>query len=266
MKHSFFEIQGFTWKAKAQYQQDAILIDNCVIQHNGLVTKHHIFDFNHEWCVAIADGVSHSPRAAQAAKKILELVSITAKNTPSFEFQKLQNQFSNAFNYDLNATGSSTTLALIKHTQSNFLTIQHLGNTRAYLYSLAQELPKWICLTRDHTYLEKLRLLGKLEAGEQYASIYNVLTEYFCADPMHTVNNQHYLEEYLTENEAIVLCSDGVHDVLKCNEWPSLDAELSLKNWLNLIKIELEKRQAYDNASIITIRLRSGNSNLISTL
>ncbi|MNT50197.1 hypothetical protein D3C72_1871050 [compost metagenome] len=83
---------------------------------------------------------------------------------------------------------------------------------------------------------------------------------------MHTVNNQHYLEEYLTENEAIVLCSDGVHDVLKCNEWPSLDAELSLKNWLNLIKIELEKRQAYDNASIITIRLRSGNSNLISTL
>ncbi len=261
MKYSFFEIQGFTWKAKARYQQDAILIDNCVIQHNGLITKHHIFDFNHEWCIAIADGVSHSPRAAQAAKKILELVSITAKNTSSFEFQKLQNQFSNAFNYYPNATGSSTTLALIKHTQSNFLTIQHLGNTRAYLYSLAQELPKWICLTRDHTYLEKLRLSGKLEAGEQYATIYNVLTEYFCADPMHTVNNQQYLEEYLTENEAIVLCSDGVHDILECNEWPLLQPNQSLKQWLLQIKNKLAHSQAYDNVSIIIVRLSPANLN-----
>ena len=34
-----FEMQGLTWKAKSKYQQDAILIENKVIQHDGLISK-----------------------------------------------------------------------------------------------------------------------------------------------------------------------------------------------------------------------------------
>lgn len=36
---STFEMQGLTWKARAKYQQDAILIENKVIQHDGLISK-----------------------------------------------------------------------------------------------------------------------------------------------------------------------------------------------------------------------------------
>ncbi len=36
---STFEMQGLTWKARSKYQQDAILIENKVIQHDGLITK-----------------------------------------------------------------------------------------------------------------------------------------------------------------------------------------------------------------------------------
>lgn len=34
-----FEMQGLTWKARSKYQQDAILIENKVIQHDGLISN-----------------------------------------------------------------------------------------------------------------------------------------------------------------------------------------------------------------------------------
>lgn len=256
MKKTFFEIQGFTWKARAPHQQDAILIDNKVIQHNGLITKRCVYDTEQEWCAAIADGVSQSPKAAQASKKILQLTSTAFKNSIPINFEYIQNQFSLAFSSDHQSMGASTTLALIHHTQSNFLSIKHLGNSRAYLYSLAQKFPRWFCLTRDHTHLEELREKGELKSGQNYASIYNILTEFFCADSSHLVNDQNYLEEYLTENEAIVLCSDGVHDILECHEWPLLNPTISIKDWLKQIKIKLEHCKAYDNVSIIVVRLK----------
>lgn len=257
MSNSYFEIQGLTWKARASHQQDALLIDNKVIQHNGLITKCYVYDTEQEWCAAIADGVSQSPKAAQASKKILEITSAAFKNSIPINFEYLQNQFSHTFSSAPNSRGTSTTLALIHHTQSNFLTIQHLGNSRAYIYSLAQKFQRWFCLTRDHTHLEELRDKGELKMGQNYASIYNVLTEFFCADSSHIVNDQNYLEEYLTENEAIVLCSDGVHDILECHEWPLLTPHISIKDWLKQIQIKLEHCKAYDNVSIIVVRLKN---------
>ncbi|KUG37283.1 hypothetical protein AAU60_16160 [Acinetobacter johnsonii] len=44
---STFEMQALTWKARSKYQQDAILIENKVIQHDGLITKQrwsHLFE------------------------------------------------------------------------------------------------------------------------------------------------------------------------------------------------------------------------------
>jgi serine/threonine protein phosphatase PrpC len=41
------------------------------------------------------------------------------------------------------------------------VTIQHLGDSRVYLFS--QHDQKWHCLTRDHNYLEQLRESGELK-------------------------------------------------------------------------------------------------------
>ena len=40
MTDLYYEMQALTWRAKPPIQQDAILIGNKVIQHDGLISKH----------------------------------------------------------------------------------------------------------------------------------------------------------------------------------------------------------------------------------
>lgn len=260
MQHYFFEIQGLTWQARASQQQDALLINQQIIQHKGLITQRHIFDLHTPWSIALADGVSQSPYATQAAHTILSLVAKASQHSSILNFSALQKQFYQHFDTSDRAFGASTTLVTLEHERDHFLNIQYLGNSRAYLYSLNDKFPKWHCLTRDHTYLEELRLQGELKAGEDYSSLYDMLTDYFCADPTHVIEHHEHREEYLTENEAIVLCSDGVHDILASHAWPDLAPDMSLKTWLMNMKDLLDQLQAYDNSSIIIARLIRQNS------
>jgi serine/threonine protein phosphatase PrpC len=253
MENLYFEIQGLTWKGKADQQQDALLINGKVIQHKGLITQLHKYPLNQDWHIGIADGVSQSPHAKLAATTILDLCSADIQNSTALSLVSLQKQFCQALHNIPQSIGSSTTLAFLSHHQSQFLNLQYLGNTRAYLFS--QPTQQWRCLTHDHTYLEELREKQLLQEGEQYASIYNALTQFFCADPIHNITEQPPFEEYLLENEAVVLCSDGVHDILECNQWSLLQPNQSLKEWLLQIKNKLAHSQAYDNVSIVIVRL-----------
>jgi protein phosphatase len=76
---STFEMQGLTWKARSKYQQDAILIENKVIQHDGLITKLYSHSEKEQWCVAVADGISNSPAAEQAAYTVLKALTQNRK-------------------------------------------------------------------------------------------------------------------------------------------------------------------------------------------
>ena len=44
MTDLYYEMQALTWRAKPPIQQDAILIGNKVIQHDGLISKHYIYN------------------------------------------------------------------------------------------------------------------------------------------------------------------------------------------------------------------------------
>ena len=72
---STFEMQGLTWKARSKYQQDAILIENKVIQHDGLITKLYSHSEKEQWCVAVADGISNSPTADKASYTVLKALT-----------------------------------------------------------------------------------------------------------------------------------------------------------------------------------------------
>lgn len=259
MEHLYFEIQGLIWQARALQQQDALLINQQIIQHQGLITQRHIFDLNTAWHISLADRVSQSPHAAQASTSILSLVSEAYQHSHLLNFSDLQTQFSQHFSASAQAFGSSTTLVTVRHEQQHFLNVQHLGNSRAYLYSLANTSSKWHCLTCDHTYLEQLRRQGELKDGEHYSSVYDMLTDYFCADPTHVIEHHTHREEYLTEHEAILLCSDGVHDILASHAWPDLAPDMPLKTWLMNMKDQLNQLKAYDNSSIVIARLTQQN-------
>lgn len=250
-----FEMQGLTWKARSKYQQDAILIENKVFQHDGLISKLYSHSKTELWCIAVADGISNSPAAEQAAYTVLKALTQNRKLEPYEAFiiqQYLVDQLANK----KNSFGASSTLALIHHgTGQGFLTIQHLGDSRVYL--LSQRDQKWHCLTRDHNYLEELRDSCELRAGENYASIYGALLQYFCADPLHEVMDFTTTEEYLTENDALLVCTDGVHDVMECMKWPTLKADMELRMWLLEMKELLDSKQAYDNASMVLVRAKN---------
>jgi PPM family protein phosphatase len=251
---STFEMQGLTWKARSKYQQDAILIENKVIQHNGLITKLYSHSEKDQWCVAVADGISNSPVAEQASYTVLKALIQNKKIEPCQAFtiqQYLVDQLANK----KSSFGASSTLALIHHgTRQGFVTIQHIGDSRVYLFS--QHDQKWHCLTSDHNYLEQLRANGEVKAGENYASMYGALLQYFCADPLHEVMDFTIAEEFLTQNDALLVCTDGVHDVMECTEWPPLKVDMDLRTWLLNMKASLDSKQAYDNISIVLVRAK----------
>jgi len=251
---STFEMQGLTWKARSKYQQDAILIENKVIQHDGLITKLYSHSEKEQWCVAVADGISNSPVAEQAAYTVLNALMQNKKieTCQAFTIQQyLVDQLANK----KSSFGASSTLALIHHgTRQGFVTIQHIGDSRVYLFS--QHDQKWHCLTSDHNYLEQLRANGEVKAGENYASMYGALLQYFCADPLHEVMDFTTAEEFLTQNDALLVCTDGVHDVMECTEWPPLKVDMELRTWLLNMKASLDSKQAYDNISMVLVRAK----------
>lgn len=251
---SIFEMQGLTWKARSKYQQDAILIENKVIQHDGLISKLYSHSEKEQWCIAVADGISNSPTVDKASYTVLKALTQNRKLEPYEAFtiqQYLLDQLANK----KSSFGASSTLALIHHgTRQGFVTIQHLGDSRVYLFS--QHDQKWHCLTRDHNYLEQLRENGEVKEGENYASIYGALLQYFCADPLHEVMDFTTTEEYLTQHDALLVCTDGVHDVMECREWPALKVDMELGAWLLDMKASLDSKQAYDNVSMVLVRAK----------
>ena len=251
---SAFEMQGLTWKARSKYQQDAILIENKVIQHDGVISKRYCHSEQEKWCVAVADGISNSPTADKAAYTVLNALT---QNREAGQYQALaiQQYLVDQLANQKSSFGASSTLALIYNdARQGFVKIQHIGDSRVYLFS--QHDQKWHCLTRDDNYLEELRENGEVRAGENYASIYDALLQYFCADPLHEVMDFTIAEEFLTQNDALLVCTDGVHDVMECTEWPPLIVDMELRTWLLEMKELLHLKQAYDNVSMVLVRAK----------
>ena len=140
-----------------------------------------------------------------------------------------------------------------------FVNIQHLGDSRVYLFSSHNQY--WYALTQDHNFITEMQQNGEAEIkeSEQYASFYYMLNHCFCADSLHEVPEFSPKEEYLVVGDALLICSDGVHDVLECNHWKPLMPETPLKTWLLNMKTALHQNHSFDNVSMILIRLTQEN-------
>lgn len=256
MNPYYFEMQGLTWRAQPPIQQDAILIGNKVIQHDGLISKRYVYPADEYWCAAVSDGVSSSPKAEQASKQVLNSVLAQAQAKQRVSLQQIQDDLSNTLAANPKTYSTSATLALVSHTSpQGFIQIQHVGDSRVYLFSGHQH--KWYALTKDHNFFNEMAENGEIQiiVGQEYASFYYMLNYCFCADSQHEIPEFSPQEEYLTDEDALLICSDGVHDILECDTWQPLLAETSLKTWLMEMKNALYQHHAYDNVSMILIRL-----------
>lgn len=272
-----YEMQGLTWQARKNNQQDAILVAGKVIQHKGIYSKAHRFNGNDSWCVAVADGVSSHPYSGRAAKQVLKTIQqYYAEHEQDISFSEIQHQLSDAlamFPLDWDddrmddtpvTEGASTTMALLRHStqdQHNVLRIQSLGDSRVYVFSHLQQ--QWLPLTQDDNFLNELintdglndaELAAKYDMEEkELASMYYVLTGFFCADGLHEVSEKSTLTYKVQQGDAFLVCTDGVFDALPSEQWQPILASQTLKEWLEVFLKSL-RSGAGDNVSLVLVR------------
>lgn len=72
----------------------------------------------------------------------------------------------------------------------------------------------WQQLSRDHTVLNAMIVRDETEAGVEYAHIYHMLDACLVADNEDTGFDIHHCTAALQPGDALLLCTDGVHDTL----------------------------------------------------
>ncbi len=145
----------------------------------------------------------------------------------------------------------------------------HVDDSRVYW--LPKGASQWQCLTRDHNLLNELIDQQAQEQGRQAAfsdynregmvgSLYSI-TECFVltADDSHTSTEApegSSCEIDINSGDCILVCTDGIHDLVTSHEWQLVSAETDLQDWLINLKNQVynSNGNAYDNGTAILVR------------
>ena len=265
----------FQGNASNGLQQDAFFfVDDYYQEALGITPVHRCDD---AFCVAVSDGVAESNLSQYASLKTVKTVKQLWQNYLDNSNQSAVMDISKI--YEKVATlpkryyGASATLALVyrtfaKDNQSNSsVVIKHIGDSRVYHFSAMTK--TWRCITRDHNLLNQL-IDEKAENENRQADFgeYNqdgmasplyALTDCLIADsdlennPMPIFDSQTLK---VSSGDCLVVCTDGVHDLVSCGEWQSIDNHTNLQAWLKQLRKQIyaSKGRAYDNATAILVR------------
>jgi serine/threonine protein phosphatase PrpC len=265
----------FQGNASNRLQQDAFFfVDDYYQGAIGITPVHRCDD---AFCVAVSDGVAESNLSQYASLKTVKTVKQLWQNYLDNSNQSAVMDISKI--YEKVATlpkrfyGASATLALVyrplaKASETNPpIVIKHIGDSRVYHFSAMTK--TWRCITRDHNLLNQL-IDEKAENENRQADFgeYNqdgmaspmyALTDCLIADsdldnnPMPTFDSQTLK---VSSDDCLVVCTDGVHDLVPCDKWQSIDKHTDLQAWLKQLRKQIyaSKGRAYDNATAILVR------------
>ena len=169
--------------------------------------------------------------------------------------------------------GASATLALVyrtfaKDNQSNSsVVIKHIGDSRVYHFSAMTK--TWRCITRDHNLLNQI--VDEQAAAENRQADFGKYNQEGMASPLYALTDCLIADSDLDSNpmpafdsqtlkvssgDCLVVCTDGVHDLVSCGEWQSIDNHTNLQAWLKQLRKQIyaSKGRAYDNATAILVR------------
>jgi len=145
--------------------------------------------------------------------------------------------------HDLNGMGTTVVACIV---ESDRLVVGHVGDSRAYLWRRGE----LRALTRDHSVAQELMDAGWLSAAAAATShTKNFLTRSLGADPVVPVD---LAEQALEPGDRVLLCSDGVHEVVSGEELAKVLASSAPEHAAGeLIALALTK--ATDNISAVVI-------------
>lgn len=192
-------------------QQDALWSGLAIYQHSDLAPLQHASDGD-EVFAAVADGVANSPAPQRASRIVLESLAADIAAGRTFNASLLRRAHGRLCDALARGRsyGSAATLTAAA-CRGDRCTVVSVGDSRAYRIAADG---RWEQITRDHTILNRLIDEGVAEDGVAYAGFYGMLDSCLTADDADTDFAIHYSTVAFRPGDALLLCTDGVHDTL----------------------------------------------------
>lgn len=133
--------------------------------------------------------------------------------------------------------------------------ICNVGDSRVYHISAEG---RWRQVSHDHTVLADLIEQGEARADTEYADMYYALAHCLIADDEET-HFKIFTDSFtLQRGEAVLVCSDGMHDALPHERLEALwNASPSLPDKLEALRRAVKKVPYHDDCSV-AVCLRQG--------
>ncbi|WP_201603066.1 PP2C family protein-serine/threonine phosphatase [Psychrobacter submarinus] len=267
---------AITFKGNASngLQQDAFFfLDHWYQEELGVMP---VASVQAPFCLAVSDGVASSNQSQHCSKAVVKAIKALwddkQTNVLSMTSDHIYKQLSQT-KHPKKRYGAATTLAMIVGTlndnKSINIDITHVGDSR--VYKLGKEAKEWQCLTRDHNLLNELvdeqaRAEGRQAEFDEYnrkgmaGSLYSI-TECFAlaveSDDLSSElpkSTRHNIT--VQSGDSLIICTDGIHDLVTSNEWSPIDNQTDLQEWLQALKQQVydSDGNAYDNGTAIAVR------------
>jgi protein phosphatase len=192
-----------------------------------------------------------------ASRRLLELLQSCLEATQatalvSALLQQVQRDFV-ALSADPDLLGMATTLVGVCIVGST-VTIFNVGDSRAYLLTSDESGPQARLLSRDHSMLNDMIDNGEItpEQSENAASFMRGLTSQFMADPECDEFKVNVVSHQWLPGERLLLCSDGLNEVLNDAEIARLLVGDSVEDLMNACKAS-RRAGGTDDFSVIVL-------------
>jgi serine/threonine protein phosphatase PrpC len=252
-------LEAFSQRATGKANnEDAMLLDGHV--HQGRVREHGEVDTSQPHYFAVADGVSSGTLPRTASRRLLELLQTrlaTASATVSLSalLHQVQQDYVALSATRTDCFGMASTLVGVRLVGKS-ATIFNVGDSRAYLLTGGGSKPHAHLLSRDHSFLNELIDDGEITKAqsETAASFMRGLTSHFIADPEFDGFKVNIVNHEMQVGERLLLCSDGLNEVLSDTQIAHLLAGHSADDLLKACKAS-RRAGGRDDFSVIVLEL-----------
>ena len=260
----------FKGNANNNLQQDAFFfLDNWYQEDLGVMA---VTSVELPFCLAVSDGVASSNYSQHCSKAVVKAISRLWSNKRNLTSENIY-QLIDKPKHSSKRHGAAATLAMVVGALDSIgtikATITHVGDSRVYW--LPKEASQWQCMTRDHNLLNELIDQQAQEQGRQAefadynregmaGSLYSI-TECFAltTDDSYTsieAPESAFRKIDISSGDCMLVCTDGIHDLVPSSEWQTVNADTDLQHWLVALKDQVydSEGDAYDNGTAILVR------------
>lgn len=258
----------FQGNASNNRQQDAFFFIDDYYQERLGVTA--VKSISPPFCLAVSDGVASSNYSQHCSKAVVKSIRSLIDRQQPLSAINIHNVISET-KHSAKRYGAAATLAMleVKSEQGGIRgKITHVGDSR--VYRLTSGFSQWECLTRDQNLLndlidEQIQAEGRQAQMSDYnqagmAGMLYGITECFSLSTKDGFNAEAPQSEVTTieinTGDSLVVCTDGIHDLVPSDEWKLIDKHTDLQKWLLALKTQVYQSEgkAYDNGTAIVVR------------